>query len=82
MPAYPILRHTYDPAAQVLVIRFATGKLYRYDGVPQDLANDFRAASAKGMFFTHRIKGKYPVTISAGSAGHEGAERKRIAQLV
>lgn len=64
MPAHPILRSTYYPDTLTLEIAFATGKLHSFAPVPSDVAEAMRRSSAKVLFFTHRIRGRFPVIVS------------------
>lgn len=50
----------YDDDAEVLEVEFATGAVYRYSGVPQDVYEDFRQAPSKGAYFNRRIRDAYP----------------------
>lgn len=40
-------------------IRFKSGGLYRYSGVPENVHQDFVAADSKGSFFRQHLAGKY-----------------------
>lgn len=40
-------------------IRFKSGGLYRYSGVPAQVHQDFVAADSKGSFFRQHLAGKY-----------------------
>lgn len=60
MPSTVIRGFDYDPARQVLVVTFVSGRCYRYSGVPEGVAQAFRAAVPKGRFFNARIRDAYP----------------------
>ncbi|OLV17460.1 KTSC domain-containing protein [Deinococcus marmoris] len=49
----------YDPASKTLTILFHSGKLYDYDGVPQEVYERFLAASSQGSFFRNEIDDCY-----------------------
>lgn len=68
MPSTAIGRIGYDAGARRLTITFVTsGRTYAYEGVPPALADDFRHAFAKGVFFNRRIRGRYPGRLVAGA---------------
>jgi lysyl-tRNA synthetase class 2 len=62
MPSTVIRRFDYDPAEQVLIVTFTTGRVYRYVAVPPDVAERFRGAFAKGRYFNARIRDNYEFT--------------------
>lgn len=72
MPAHPILRTTYLANVQTLEVVFVTGKLHSFAAVPLEVAEAMRRSSAKGQFFAHRIRGRFPVTISEAGAARSG----------
>lgn len=43
----------------VLFLAFRDGGVYRYEGVPMAVANDFWGAESQGKFFHAEIKGRY-----------------------
>ena len=49
----------YDEDTGELDIRFASGKTYRYFGVPPDVPAKLLDAESKGAFFNGEIKGAY-----------------------
>ena len=59
MPSTIIRRFDYDPAERTLDVRFTTGRRYLYRGVPQEAADAFRRAFAKGRYFNARIRNIY-----------------------
>jgi hypothetical protein len=52
----------YVPASSQLVIQFKSGKLYRYDGVPNDVVKAFESAGSKGKFFGANIRNQFETT--------------------
>ena len=46
----------YDEPASFLEIEFRSGKLYRYDDVPQEVYLELMSASSKGRYFEMHIK--------------------------
>jgi hypothetical protein len=60
MPSSVIRRFSYDEPQRRLRITFTSGDVYDYDGVPLQVANDFRAAFSKGRFFASNIRDRYP----------------------
>jgi len=55
--------HEYDPKNQLLAIRFDGGEVYLYSGVPQDVADGMKWATAVGVsagnYFHKYIRDKY-----------------------
>ena len=60
MPSSVIRKFEYDPAEHKLAVTFVTGRRYAYLGVPEKVAQDFRAAFSKGEFFNDAIRDHYP----------------------
>jgi hypothetical protein len=59
MPSTVIRRFEYRPKSQELEILFVTGRRYLYSRVPQQAADDFRAAFSKGVHFNRYIRDHY-----------------------
>lgn len=53
----------YDPRSQILSVVFDGGETYLYSGVPEDVADGFRWATAVGVsagqYFHKYIRDKY-----------------------
>ena len=49
----------YDAAMQELEVIFASGKTYRYIGVPRSVYTELLAAESKGQFMHARVMGIY-----------------------
>jgi hypothetical protein len=49
----------YDPSSCTLVIRFVTGRRYRYANVPPELYEAFKNAPSKGAFFNIYIRDNF-----------------------
>ena len=62
MPSTVIRHFSYDPEALELDVLFTTGRRYLYHGVPQAVADEFRAAFSKGRYFNARIRDAYDYT--------------------
>ena len=62
MPSQVIRSFSYDRDLEALTVTFVSGRRYRYEGVPAELADEMRGAFAKGVFFNRRIRGHYPAT--------------------
>jgi hypothetical protein len=56
MPSTVIRRFVYDPARQQLWVEFVSGRRYVYEDVPAEVAETFRAAFSKGIYFNTRIR--------------------------
>jgi hypothetical protein len=60
MPSTVIRRFVYCPDNLELWVEFTTGRRYVYSGVPHEVADTFRCAFAKGVYFNTRIRDRYP----------------------
>jgi hypothetical protein len=60
MPSTVIRRFVYDQTAGDLWVEFTTGRRYVYSDVPSEVADAFRSAFAKGIYFNTRIRDRYP----------------------
>lgn len=60
MPSSVIRRFVYDESEGNLWVEFTTGRKYVYSGVPQEVADAFRGAFAKGVYFNTRIRDRFP----------------------
>lgn len=60
MPSTVIRRFVYDEMEGNLWVEFTTGRRYVYSGVPQEVADAFRGAFAKGVYFNSRIRDRFP----------------------
>lgn len=60
MPSAVIAAYQYDAATEILEIRYHSGKVYHYLGVPEKVFREMRSTMAKGIWFNRHIKGKYP----------------------
>lgn len=49
----------YDSSNQILEIRFHSGGVYQYSGVPASVYTGLISASSHGRFFHANIKGRY-----------------------
>ena len=60
MPSSVISRFVYDEMECKLWVEFTTGRRYVYSGVPHEVADAFRGAFAKGIYFNSRIRDRFP----------------------
>jgi hypothetical protein len=60
MPSSVIRRFVYDEMEKNLWVEFTTGRRYVYSNVPHEVAEAFRAAFAKGVYFNTRIRDRFP----------------------
>lgn len=60
MPSTVIRSFEYDAARNELTVVFTTGRVYVYSLVPPAIADAFKAAFSKGVFFNENIRDKYP----------------------
>jgi len=59
MPSAVIAYFDYDTATESLIVKYLSGKMYRYLHVPRAVYDQMRGAFAKGVFLNRYIKGKY-----------------------
>ena len=59
MPSSVIRRFVYDEMNHDLWVEFTTGRKYVYSDVPQEVADAFRGAFAKGVYFNTRIRDNF-----------------------
>jgi hypothetical protein len=60
MPSTVIRRFAYDQSQRELWVEFTTGRRYVYSEVPEEVAETFRSAFAKGVYFNTRIRDNFP----------------------
>jgi hypothetical protein len=60
MPSTAIRRFAYCPDSCQLWVEFTSGRRYVYSDVPREVADTFRSAFAKGVYFNTRIRDRYP----------------------
>ncbi len=72
MPSNVIRRFAYCPDSSELWVEFTTGRRYVYSQVPQDVADTFRSAFAKGVYFNTRIRDRFPHR----EVAHEGQNQQ------
>lgn len=63
----------YDEASGTLRVRFASGRIYRYDGVPREVFEWLMRVPSKGGFFNRMIKDGY-VFVEEDGEGTEEAD--------
>lgn len=73
MPSSVIRRFVYCPDNGDLWVEFTTGRRYVYSQVPEEVANTFRSAFAKGVYFNTRIRDRYPCREVVHQDGEERA---------
>lgn len=59
MPSSVIRRFVYDQSEHQLWVEFVSGRRYVYSGVPEEVANAFRSAFSKGIYFNTRIRDQF-----------------------
>ncbi|MFI5158797.1 MAG: KTSC domain-containing protein [Sphingobacteriales bacterium] len=69
MPSAVIAAYEYNAANETLRVRYHSGKVYNYLGVPEKVYKEMRATMVKGIFFNRHIKGKYPFEEVSGQMG-------------
>lgn len=51
--------HGYDPETRTLAVRFKSGGVWHYSGVPLEVHEGLCAAASKGGYFATKILPKY-----------------------
>ena len=64
MPSTIIRRFVYDQTKGDLWVEFTTGRRYVYSGVPHEVADTFRHAFAKGVYFNIAHPRQFPASRS------------------
>ena len=59
MPSNVIRRFVYDEMERNLWVEFTTGRKYVYSDVPHEVAETFRTAFSKGVYFNTRIRDRF-----------------------
>jgi lysyl-tRNA synthetase class 2 len=60
MPSTVIRRFVYDQSDHALWVEFVSGRRYVYSDVPEEVAETFRLAFSKGIYFNTRIRDRFP----------------------
>jgi hypothetical protein len=71
MPSSVIRRFVYDQTEAALWVEFTTGRRYVYSDVPAEVAEAFRGAFAKGVYFNTRIRDRFPHREVTHEEAHE-----------
>ncbi|MBO4222336.1 type II toxin-antitoxin system HicB family antitoxin [Bradyrhizobium neotropicale] len=50
----------YESSRRELLVTFASGRRYVYDGVPFEVIQAFKSAASKGSFFEREIRDRFP----------------------
>lgn len=58
-------RVVYSESAKALWVQFATGPVYRYDGVPAGLVQQLLSARSHGKFFAANVRTAFPYVLEA-----------------
>jgi hypothetical protein len=59
MPSSVVRRYAYRPHCGALDVEFVSGRVYRYCGVPADIAEEMRAWRSKGAFLNRKVRGRF-----------------------
>ena len=74
----------YNSGSMTLEVKFQSGDIYQYQGVPRSKYNALMVAGSKGAFFNANIRDRYPtVRLEFSTEGQSGRRtvrsiRKRI----
>lgn len=49
----------YDKRHSLLEIEFASGKIYQYEAVPEEVYRGLMSAGSKGRYFEEQINGRF-----------------------
>ena len=60
MPSSVIRRFAYCPDSCHLWVEFTSGRRYVYSDVPAEVADTFRSAFSRGIYFNTRIRDRFP----------------------
>jgi hypothetical protein len=73
MPSTVVRRYAYRPHRAALDVEFVGGRVYRYFGVPADIAEQMRAWRSKGAFLNRKVLGRYDFARLPGWEGEDAA---------
>ena len=59
MPSSVVAHIHYDAARHVLQVRFLSGSVYEYMGVPESIYRAMKTAFSKGTYLNRYVKGHY-----------------------
>ncbi|MGX7951002.1 KTSC domain-containing protein [Tsuneonella sp. HG249] len=59
MPSAVVRRYAYRRELAALDVEFVSGRVYRYLGVPPDLAEEMRQWRAKGVFLNRTVRNRF-----------------------
>ena len=62
MPSSVIRSFAYDQSERRLTVRFVNGRVYRYDDLPPDVADELTRAPSQGQFFNRVIRDRFRFT--------------------
>ncbi len=50
----------YEAESRTLEVRFTSGSVYQYEGVPEEVYRGLRGAGSHGQYFSRQIRNNYP----------------------
>lgn len=59
MPSTVIAFMDYNIETAILQIHFISGLVYAYENIPEEIYNQLRSSTAKGIYFNRYIKSRY-----------------------
>lgn len=59
MPSSVVAWFGYDALMKVLKVRYVSGAIYEYMGVPEDIYEEMRRSKSKGIYLNKNIKPYY-----------------------
>lgn len=54
-----VAAYRHNASAHVLQVKFKSGRVYGYKGVPQNIVDEFASAESKGKYLNASIKHSY-----------------------
>jgi hypothetical protein len=70
----------YDAASGTLELEFASGRIYRYEGVPHGTYEWLLRAPSKGAYFARMINDRYPYRDATESAPGDARDLTAVLQ--
>lgn len=59
MPSSVVAWFGYDASVKVLTVRYISGAIYEYLGVPGEIYGEMRSSKSKGIYLNKNIKPYY-----------------------
>ena len=73
--------YSYNPATREQIVHFKSGDIYKYEGVPPEIHNQFETAESQGSYHYNNVRGRY-VTTKIGKVAPTRTRGQQISQAL